>query len=142
MSVFGFLSGLISPVTTLIDGLHTSEEEKGILKNQLYAMQSELSMKILEYETKLVESQASVVKAEATGHSWLQRNWRPGLMTLFGFIIFWNYILQPILSSFLPIDPLPTPDELWSLMKLGLGGYVIGRSAEKVVPKIVDVLKS
>ena len=31
--------------------------------------------------------------------------------------------------------------KLWSIVELGIGGYVIGRSAEKVFPTIAQVLK-
>ena len=31
---------------------------------------------------------------------------------------------------------------LWDIVQLGLGGYVIGRSAEKLVPSIADALKN
>ncbi|CAN8139712.1 hypothetical protein THIOSC15_170005 [uncultured Thiomicrorhabdus sp.] len=32
-------------------------------------------------------------------------------------------------------------DEAWTLLQIGLGGYVVGRSAEKIAPAIVDGLK-
>ena len=31
--------------------------------------------------------------------------------------------------------------EAWSLLQLGLGGYVVGRSAEKIIPKITDIMR-
>lgn len=31
--------------------------------------------------------------------------------------------------------------KLWDIVELGIGGYVIGRSAEKVLPGIAQVLK-
>jgi hypothetical protein len=31
--------------------------------------------------------------------------------------------------------------KLWGIVEIGLGGYVIGRSAEKTLPRIVEVLK-
>jgi hypothetical protein len=31
--------------------------------------------------------------------------------------------------------------KLWSIVELGLGGYVIGRSAEKIVPAAAAALK-
>jgi hypothetical protein len=30
---------------------------------------------------------------------------------------------------------------LWEIVKIGLGGYVVGRSVEKVAPQIVAALK-
>ena len=31
--------------------------------------------------------------------------------------------------------------KLWDIVQLGLGGYVIGRSAEKVLPVLVEAVK-
>ena len=31
--------------------------------------------------------------------------------------------------------------KLWDIVEIGLGGYVIGRSAEKVLPGIVETMK-
>ena len=31
--------------------------------------------------------------------------------------------------------------KLWNIVEIGLGGYVIGRSAEKTLPRIVEVLR-
>jgi len=56
------------------------------------------------------------------------------IMLMFGFIIFNNYILYPYLSLFWDAAPvLETPPDLWALMKIGLGGYVVGRSGEQMV---------
>jgi len=32
-------------------------------------------------------------------------------------------------------------DQAWTLLQIGLGGYVVGRSAEKIAPKIAESLK-
>jgi hypothetical protein len=48
-----------------------------------------------------------------------------------------NFILPGIFKEVDKAIPdqvsLPTPPDLWALIKLGLGGYVVGRSAEKCV---------
>jgi hypothetical protein len=31
--------------------------------------------------------------------------------------------------------------KLWDIVELGIGGYVIGRSAEKIVPSIADAMR-
>lgn len=78
-----------------------------------------------------------VVKAEAQGESWLQRNWRPlTMLTFVGLIVARMFgFTAPNLS---PAEYL----ELWGLMKLGLGGYVVGRSTEKVVRTAVPAIKA
>jgi hypothetical protein len=85
--------------------------------------------------TELVE-RASIVKAEAQSEHWLAATWRPVLMLTFGALIVarWFGWAAPNLTE---AEYL----KLWSIVELGLGGYVIGRSAEKIVPSIAEALK-
>jgi hypothetical protein len=85
--------------------------------------------------TELVE-RASIVKAEAQSDHWLAATWRPVLMLTFGALIVarWFGWAAPNLTE---AEYL----KLWSIVELGLGGYVIGRSAEKIVPSIATALK-
>ncbi len=84
---------------------------------------------VLTGQMKEIESAASIIVAEAKGDSWLQRSWRPLLMCLFGVIIANNYLVVPLFGT--PAAAIP-PD-MWDLLKLGVGGYVLGRSVEKGV---------
>ena len=88
-------------------------------------------------KNKLLESQTSIVAAEAKGESWLQRNWRPVLMLLCVFIVFNNYVLVPYFKA--PYTVLD--NNIWDLIEIGVGGYVAGRSLEKVSSTIGQVLK-
>ena len=79
-----------------------------------------------------IQAQAKIITAEAKSESWIARNWRPVIMLLFGVIIANNYILYPWFSELFDLDVMmPVPAEMWGLLKLGLGGYVVGRSVEK-----------
>ena len=79
-----------------------------------------------------IQAQAKIITAEAKSESWIARNWRPMIMLLFGVIIANNYILYPWFSELFDLDVMmPVPAEMWGLLKLGLGGYVVGRSVEK-----------
>ena len=129
--VFGGIGNLLGSIRTLFTGQEAlSSEDRGKIETML----SQLEDKVLELKGKVLEAQQSIIVAEAQGDSWLQRNWRPLVMMMFATIIFNNYILYPYLSLFWDEAPLlETPPELWSLMKLGLGGYVAGRSVEKSV---------
>ena len=129
MSVLSFIGGLIAPVTKLIDELHTSGEEKGQLVAAVTKIENEMSSKILDYESKLIESRTKIITAEANGQSWLQRNWRPVTMLTF---------LVLVVCHYAGVLAFPIAPEMWGLLKLGIGGYIIGRSAEKVAPSIIS----
>lgn len=131
LSIVKLIADVIKPAANLVDNLSTSKEEKLILRNELELIQNTLNEKLLNYESQLIQTKASVLKSETSGN-WLQRNWRPIIMLIFGFIIVYEYFLASLFS--LPKSQLP-PD-FWELLKLGMGGYVIGRSAEKIIPSI------
>jgi len=127
MSIFNFLGDLIKPVTDMVDELHTSEEEKLTLKTQMMSIQNEMAIKVLNYEQKIMETQASIIVAEAQGGSSLQRLWRPiTMLTFLGLVV---------LDSFGWLAN-PLAPQAWTLLQIGLGGYVVGRSAEKIVPHL------
>ena len=64
-------------------------------------------------------------------------------MLMFASIIGFNYLVVPIAGMFSKnIVVLTLPPDLWDLLKIGIGGYVAGRSAEKIVPAIVSAFKT
>lgn len=100
--------------------------------------QAKLALMEMAQKGELAEltGRAEIVKAEAASEHWLAANWRPLLMLTFGGLIVarWFGWAAPNLSE---AEYL----KLWSIVELGIGGYVIGRSAEKVLPTIAQVLK-
>lgn len=89
--------------------------------------QEKILAAMLDYEKTQVSAQSSVVVSEASGESFLQRNWRPMTMIWFSTIIglYWFGVKPAYVNDAVVM-------ELFGLIKLGLGGYVIGRSVEKV----------
>lgn len=130
----GPITGIIGGVGDIIDNLHTSDEEKLKARMQLAQAEMEFKQRLLAADAEWARAQADVIKTEAQGDSWLQRNWRPILMLTFTFIIAWNYILSPIFS----VEAVPIPTDMWELLKIGIGGYIMGRSAEKIAPAVMD----
>jgi hypothetical protein len=87
----------------------------------------------LDYQTALVTAQAGTIQAEARSDSWLAANWRPILMLTFTFIVAMNYAILPIAGWFgAVVTPLALPPDMWALLKIGVGGYIVGRSGEKI----------
>lgn len=114
------LQGGLKEILGGVDNLITSKEERG----QVTAL-------LTEKITSLLSIQANIVKEEMKGN-WLQKSWRPLIMLSFGFIIFYHYFLSQVFG--LPVIDLP--DKFWSLLEIGMGGYVIGRSAEKIIGSV------
>ena len=119
-----FTGGLVKEIGNVIDKLFTSEEERLKAKNEIFKV-------LQEQQLELQKLQTEVILAEASGN-WLQRSWRPILMLAFGFIVIYVKFIAPLFS--LPIPPLE--NEFWNLLQLGIGGYVVGRSAEKIAGNI------
>jgi hypothetical protein len=143
MDILGFIGAIFKPAVDLVDELNTSKEEKLQLRNTLVAMQNELATKVLDYEKSLNESRARIIEAEATGQSWLQRNWRPILMLTIVAIVANNYLIYPYLSMFTAkAVVLELPEPLFTLMTVGVGGYIIGRSGEKIMKTYKSTHKS
>ncbi len=132
MALWNFLTGLVKPVTELIDEVHTSDEERLQIKARLFEMQSAMAAKVMDYEARVLESKTKIIAAEAQGASWLQRNWRP--ITMLSFLVL-------VVADTFGLTEFRLADEAWTLLQIGLGGYVVGRSAEKVIPKITEVMR-
>ena len=98
-------------------------------------LKAELTSQAMSADAERYKAQGKVITAEAKG-SWLQRSWRPGMMAMFGFIILNNFILVPWAVAFgFTIPHLDIPPQMWSLITVGMGGYIIGHSGEKIVEK-------
>ena len=121
MNIINPLVQLIAtPVLSIIDKFVPDKDQANQLKVQI---QSEL----INLDTKILESQTKAIVAEAQGESWMQRNWRPLVMLTFAGLI---------VAHWLGYTPENLPEvqvmALLDIVKIGLGGYVFGRSAEKV----------
>tara|TARA_R110000822_G_scaffold252692_2_gene379314 strand:+ start:553 stop:945 length:393 start_codon:yes stop_codon:yes gene_type:complete len=120
-----FTTGVIGEIGKVIDNLFTSDEERLNAKNQVFKV-------LQEQQLELQRLQTEIIVTEANGN-WLQRSWRPILMLCFGFIVMYVKFIAPLFN--LPIPPLE--NEFWNLLQLGIGGYVVGRSAEKISKNII-----
>lgn len=115
-----FGGGLVKDLLGGLDKLFTSKEEKIKAENVIKQI-------LIEKQLELQKMQTEIIVTEAKGN-WLQRSWRPILMLAFGFIVIYVKFIAPLFN-------LTTPEleiEFWELLKIGIGGYVIGRSAEKI----------
>jgi len=123
------IGSVIEQVLGLVDQAVTDKDEANRIKQEITLRLAEMDFQEAQNELR---AQASIILGEIQGESWLQRSWRPILMLSVVAIVVINYILYPYLSLLgLPATVLELPDELFELMSIGVGGYVLGRSVEK-----------
>jgi hypothetical protein len=98
--------------------------------------EAEIAKQLLASSAELERAAGEIVLAEARSEHFLAACWRPILMLTFGALIVarWLGYSAPGISE---AEVL----KLWDIVQLGLGGYVIGRSAEKIAPQIVAAIK-
>lgn len=138
----GASTKVIDAAGEIIDRVVTTDAERLQARKELLEVERQWNADLLKADQEFAKAQSEVIIAEAKGESWMQRNWRPILMLAFTYIVVHNFVLAPTLS----IPRVEIPTDMWELLKLGVGGYVMGRSAEKVsetvTPAIAEALKS
>lgn len=89
-------------------------------------IEAEVQKELITNTHNEFQAAAKIVLAEANG-GWIKGNWRPLTMLIFVGLICAHWL------GFTP-DNLSEAEvlELMDLVQIGLGGYVLGRSAEKV----------
>jgi hypothetical protein len=96
----------------------------------------ELRLAMLEHEQTAQQVARDVVVAEAKSEHWVTSAWRPIVMLMFAVMIANNYIIAPYVDAIFGTSIMfDLPDQAWGLLTVGLGGYVAGRSAEKVMER-------
>jgi len=126
MSIFSgianFISGIFKPAADLVDNLHTSDEEKLVLRNKFAEIQAEVNTKIIDYQMKVTELENTVRLAELSSHHWLAANWRP-----------MSAILLVVSTVTMSIIGIEIPQAMQSLTNVFVPGYGGFRMVEKVV---------
>lgn len=116
-------SAILGPV---ISGIFSVIDKAVENKDQAAEIKSRLQEMILTGQMREIEEAAANIRAEAMGDSWLQRSWRPLTMLTFVSLIVakWLGFTAPGVTEAVELA-------LFEIIKIGLGGYVVGRSVEK-----------
>lgn len=130
IGVLDLIAGIFKPAAELIDELHTSTDEKNKHKERLLSVQAAAMQTVFDYEKASLEGQQKIVQAEASSEHWITAAWRPLTMMV---------MLPLVVGDSLGWLPNPLRDEAWILLQLGIGGYVVGRSGEKIVKEVKRV---
>ena len=124
LGVTDLIAGIFKPAAELIDELHTSEDERLAAKGHLLDVQAAAMQRVFDYERSTLEAQANIVSSEASSEHWLTATWRPITMLT---------MLTLVVGDAMRWLPNPLSEDAFTLLKIGLGGYLVGRSAEKIV---------
>jgi len=104
-------------------------------------LRAEVERAVLDTFAEVSKSQASVIEAEMRGENWLQRNWRPMVAVGLAIIPISYGIVFPVAVAWFDMAPVRVGDDLlrWIMdaVVICLGGYIGGRSLEKIVTMIV-----
>jgi len=107
-------------------------------KDQAEKLKFQLNQQLLKSSTEELKAAASIVEAEAKSN-WFVSSWRPLLMYVLIFILVWNFILGPIIKIvFGSVITFELPGDVWTLLQIGLGGYVVGRSGESIARTLAN----
>ena len=118
--IWNLIGTIGGKVLDIVDDVVEDKDEANRLKFQI-------QRQLIETKSSELEAQAKIVLAEAQG-SWLQRNWRPLLMVVFAGLVVAHWF--GFTASNIPES---VQNSLLNIVMVGVGGYVMGRSAEKVV---------
>jgi len=121
--------GAVAPLAKIL----FSTIEKAVPDKDLQEkLKAQLQTQLLQSHTQELTAAAKIIEAEAKA-GWFASSWRPLLMYVLIFILVWNYVIGPVIKVFTgAVISFELPGDVWTLLNVGLGGYVIGRSAESV----------
>ena len=133
----GGVEGLLKGAGSLAKDIRTAITGETVLspeaKAALDGKMVELEIVLAQLKVETDKMRSDIIIAETKSQSWLARNWRPILMLTIVAIVANNFIVFPYASLFTAkVTMLQLPDHLYSLLKIGVGGYIVGRSAEQV----------
>lgn len=108
-------------VSKVIDTLSLTTTEKRELELKLL-------LALYKHTEQEVELRAEIL-AKEMGGNWLQRSWRPIVMLAFAGVV--------VVGAFVDIPMLKEGSQFWEILKIGIGGYVVGKSVESVSQKVL-----
>lgn len=134
MDIFG-INTLINGVDKIIGRFKVSPSEKATARLDLGKLQHSMVQDALSFEIEQVKAQSAIIVAEAKS-GFLSRSWRPILMLSLTAILVNNFLVYPYLAGegAVMLDFAP---EFWVMLQVGIGGYIGGRSAEKIIPAAI-----
>ena len=120
--IWSLIGSIGGKVLDIVDDVVEDKDEANRLK-------FEIQRQLIENKSSELEAAAKIVLAEVQS-GWLQRNWRPLLMVTFAGLIVAHWF-----GFTAPDIPETVQNSLLNIVMVGVGGYVVGRSGEKIADK-------
>jgi hypothetical protein len=122
------LSAFAPLLTTIFKTVDKAIPDKDLAEK----LKAEMNMQLLQSGTEELKASARIVEAEAKA-GWFASSWRPLLMYVMIFILIINYIIAPMVKAVFHVSiGFDLPTDVFTLLQIGLGGYVVGRSGESI----------
>jgi hypothetical protein len=130
LTILPFIGKALESVFSVVDKLVVDKDARERLKADI---QTRILVQDAQELENLIASQREIIIAEAKGEGWLQRSWRPLLMLWFAGLVgaYWVGWTAPNLPENAVLS-------LLGIVQFGIGGYVVGRSGEKIVSTIAE----
>lgn len=129
-----FTGPLVEAITSTIKAIEARKMTEAEIRGE---MEKVVATTIERVATTELEARRDVLIAELRGESWLQRTWRPLVAVTFAFVLLFYALILPIAVDWLGMPPVRVGDTLlgWIMtsVNIALGGYIGGRTVEKVV---------
>jgi len=121
--------GILGAVAPMVKVLFKTIDKTIDNKKEAEKIKQSIQQQLLSGQLKELEAQASIIIAESQG-SILQRNWRPLLMIIFAGLVVAHWF--GFTASNIPES---VQNSLLNIVLVGMGGYIVGRSGEKIMDK-------
>jgi len=121
--------GILGAVAPMVKTLFNTIDKTIDNKAEAEKIKQSIQQQLLSGQLKELEAQAQIITAEAKG-GWLQRNWRPIMMLVFAGLVVAHWF-----GFTAPNIPESVQNSLLNIVLVGIGGYVVGRSGEKIADK-------
>lgn len=124
-------------ITDVIDRVVPDKQAALDAKSKVIQMQITGELAQQQGLLDMAKKGQDIVLAEANSSSWITKNWRP--LTMLGTFTMLCLHWFGFAGMHVSANEL---DWFYRIYELGLSGYVVGRSAEKIAPSVVSALKS
>ena len=131
MGFWNLLAPGVKAIGGILDEFIESPEEKKQAQLKFLQLSDAMKKRADDYEQTLLEKKGDIISWEARSTNLLTSGWRPAVMLMLACTCVAHSLGWA--PSGTELDP-----EFWPTLQMGLGGYLGGRSVEKVVGTAAD----